>query len=119
MSTFYVLGVDQSTQGTKGLLIDDKGEIIGRCDRLHRQIINDEGWVSHNPQEFYENTLTVCKEVIEKTGIDRNLVKCMGITNQRETSVAWRKKDGKPLTDAIVWQCARATKLCEEVNENL
>lgn len=117
MSTFYVLGVDQSTQGTKGVLTDDKGMIIGRCDRPHRQIINDEGWVSHDPQEFFENTLAVCKEVIEKTGIDKSMIKCMGITNQRETSVTWSKKDGKPLTNAIVWQCARATRLCEAVNE--
>jgi len=117
MSTFYVLGVDQSTQGTKGVLTDDRGVIIGRCDRPHRQIINDEGWVSHDPQEFFENTLEVCREVIEKTGIDKNRIRCMGITNQRETTVAWSKKDGKPLADAVVWQCARASGLCSEINE--
>lgn len=117
MSSFYILGIDQSTQGTKGVLVDDQGRIAGRCDLPHRQIVNEKGWVSHDPEEFYQNSLAVCREVIEKTGIDKSLIRCMGITNQRETTVAWSKATGKPLANAIVWQCARATRLCAEIEK--
>ncbi len=117
MSTFYILGIDQSTQGTKGVLVDDGGRIVGRCDLPHRQIVNEKGWVSHDPEEFYQNSLAVCREVIEKTGIDKSLIRCMGITNQRETTVAWSRATGKPLAHAIVWQCARATQLCGEIEK--
>lgn len=117
MSTFYILGIDQSTQGTKGVLVDDGGRIVGRCDLPHRQIVNEKGWVSHDPEEFYQNSLAVCREVIEKTGIDKSLIRCMGITNQRETTVAWSRATGKPLAHAIVWQCARAMQLCGEIEK--
>ena len=115
MSKFYVLGVDQSTQGTKGVLVDDTGRIAGRVDRPHKQIINDQGWVSHDPEEIFENVLAVCREVIEKSGIDKSKIAVMGVTNQRETSAAWSKKTGKALANAIVWQCARATDLCSSI----
>ena len=58
-SEFYILGIDQSTQGTKGVLVDETGRIVGRADRPHRQIINDEGWVSHSLSEIWENSIAV------------------------------------------------------------
>ena len=117
MSSFYILGIDQSTQGTKGVLADDTGHLIGRCDLPHKQIINEKGWVSHDPEAFFQNSLAVCRNVIEKTGVDKKKIRCMGITNQRETTVAWSRESGKPLTHAIVWQCARATQLCRKLEE--
>ncbi len=111
----YVLGVDQSTQGTKGVLVDQKGKIVGRVDLAHRQLINDKGWVSHDLREIYDNVLAVCREVIEQTGIRKEQIVGMGITNQRETTCAWNKITGEPLAKAIVWQCARASALCEEI----
>lgn len=117
MSEFFILGIDQSTQGTKGVLVDDTGRIIGRADRPHRQIINDAGWVSHNPGEIWENSLAVLKEVVEKSGVPKEKIRCLGITNQRETTAAWDKTTGEPLADAIVWQCARATEICRRTDE--
>ena len=117
MSSFYILGIDQSTQGTKGVLADDQGHIVGRYDLPHRQIVNEKGWVSHDAEEFFQNSLAVCRGVVEKTGIDKRLIRCMGITNQRETTVAWSKATGKPLAHAIVWQCARATGVCEQIEK--
>ena len=109
----YVLAVDQSTQGTKGLLFDASGVLLGRADRAHQQIINDQGWVSHSPLEIQRNTLAVCRDVVEKTGIDRNDIVAFGISNQRETTVAWNRETGESICSAIVWQCARATEICE------
>ena len=115
MSETYVLGIDQSTQGTKGVIADGRGHRIGRADLPHRQIVNQENWVSHDMGEVWENVLAVLRRVIEETGIDRSLIRCLGITNQRETTVAWDRETGEPLADAIVWQCARATGICEEI----
>ncbi len=111
----YVLSVDQSTQGTKALIFDEAGKMLARADLPHRQIINDAGWVSHDPEEIYQNTLKVVRLAAEKAGIDPNHIACMGISNQRETTVAWDKNTGKPVCDAIVWQCARAATICERL----
>lgn len=111
----YVLAVDQSTQGTKGLLFDEDGVLVCRADRPHRQIISELGWVSHDPEEIRENTLGVCRDTVEKAGIDKKDVAAFGISNQRETTVAWDRETGKSICHAIVWQCARAEKVCERL----
>ena len=111
----YVLSVDQSTQGTKALLFDDGGHLICRTDLPHRQIINDLGWVSHDPEEIWKNTVQVVKNLVEKAGIDKADIRVLGISNQRETSVCWDKETGEPVCDAIVWQCSRAKDICEKL----
>ncbi len=115
MENACVLSIDQSTQGTKGLIFDAKGKLLARADLPHRQIVSDAGWVSHDPEEIWQNTLKVAALAAEKAGIDPEQIVCMGISNQRETSVAWDLNTGKPIGDAIVWQCARAAELCREV----
>ncbi len=108
----YVLAVDQSTQGTKGLLFDEKGKLVARRDRAHRQIVNAKGWVEHDPKEILQNTLAVCRDVIEEAGIAPESIGAMGISNQRETSLAWDRQTGEPIYNAIVWQCSRAVEIC-------
>ncbi len=110
----YIVGIDQSTQGTKAVLFDEKGLIVLRRDLPHKQIINDKGWVEHDPEEIFSNTIQVVKNLIEGAGIDKAEIAGVGISNQRETSIAW-KKDGKPVYNAIVWQCARAEAICDEI----
>ena len=110
----YVLAVDQSTQGTKGLLFDDKGKLVARKDKSHRQIINNKGWVEHDPVEILQNTLAVCREVVEKARILPEQICALGISNQRETTLMWNRRTAKPLGNAIVWQCARAADVCAQ-----
>ena len=109
----YILSVDQSTQGTKALLFDENGALLCRTDKPHRQIINDKGWVEHDLNEIYSNTLQVVKDLVSKAGIDKNEISALGISNQRETSACWSKKTGEPLYNAIVWQCSRGAAICE------
>jgi glycerol kinase len=109
----YVIGIDQSTQGTKALLLDEQGMLLQRVDLPHRQIVNDLGWVSHNLMQIYDNTIQVVRTLIETSGIDADNIVCVGICNQRETSAAWNRETGEPVDDAIVWQCARAASICE------
>lgn len=118
MQEQYIISIDQSTQGTKALLFDGAGKLLDRSDLSHRQIVNESGWVSHDPEEIYHNTIRVVQDLLEKTGIDREKVAGVGISNQRETSLVWDSVTGKPVTDAIVWQCARAAAVCERVEKS-
>lgn len=106
----YILGIDQSTQGTKAVLVDEAGAIIGRADRSHRQLVNDRGWVSHDLEEIYRNVLESVRDVAAKTGIAKGDIRAVGISNQRETTAVWNKK-GEPLNHAVVWQCSRAKEI--------
>lgn len=118
MEKQYILSIDQSTQGTKTLLFDHEGNLIGRADRPHAQIISDQGWVSHNLDEIYENTLQVIREVIEKNRIPKEKIMGFGISNQRETAAVWEKDTGRSVADAIVWQCSRAKEICGEIEKS-
>ena len=113
MAEKYIISIDQSTQGTKALLFDEGGSLIKRTDKPHEQIINEKGWVSHNPVEIYENVIDVVARLTKD--IDGSRIIGVGISNQRETSLAWDRITGEPLADAIVWQCARAADICERV----
>ena len=112
----YVLGIDQSTQGTKALLFDEKGNLLCRTDLPHRQIIDEKGWVEHDLEEIYSNTIQAVKNLVEKAGIDKSELTAVGISNQRETTACWNKRTGKPVYHAIVWQCARGAAICEELD---
>lgn len=118
MAEKYIISIDQSTQGTKALLFDGKGTLLNRMDLAHRQIINGQGWVSHDPEEIYQNTVQTVKNLIELSGIDKRCVMGIGISNQRETSLVWDRKTGEPIADAVVWQCTRAADVCERVRQS-
>lgn len=113
----YVLGIDQSTQGTKALVYDSDGKILARSDLAHKQIINDLGWVEHNPLEIKQNVIDVVKDVVIKAKINKNEIIGVGISNQRETAMMWDKKTGEPIYNAIVWQCARGAKICASIEK--
>ena len=98
-----VLAIDQSTQGTKALLLDEEGRVIARAAMPHRQIVDGQGYISHDLDEIWQNVLLVARECV---GENAASVKAVGISNQRETSCMWN--DEGPLADAVVWQCARA-----------
>lgn len=115
MSEQYMISIDQSTQGTKALLFDSTGNLIRRVDQAHWQIIDEKGWVSHDPMEIYQNIIAVTARLLEETQIDRDKVAGVGISNQRETSLAWNRITGEPVGLAVVWQCARAADLCDQV----
>ena len=87
MAESYIISIDQSTQGTKALLFNQEGVLLQRNDLPHRQIVNEKGWVSHDPEEIYRNTVQVVKNLVKDSGISKGCVKGIGISNQRETSL--------------------------------
>ena len=97
----YILGIDQSTQGTKALLFDDKGNLISRTDLPHRQIIDERGWVEHDPEEILKNTIQVVKDLVKKSGVSKEQIRGIGISNQRETAMASRYADSLKKTDML------------------
>lgn len=115
MKQQYILTIDQSTSGTKLLIIDVQGQVIIRKAVSHEQIYPQSGWVEHNPIEIYENVKQLMKEIIDERVISVDELKVLTITNQRETIVVWDKKTGKPVYNAIVWQCRRTTSICEDL----
>lgn len=117
MRNQYIIGIDQSTQGTKAMLFNQEGTLLQRTDRSHEQFVDERGWVEHDPDEIYENTIAVVKELLEKSEIDRLDVACVGISNQRETAMIWNRRTGKPVYRAIVWQCARGEEICQKLTK--
>lgn len=113
-----ILAVDQSTSGTKALLFDEAGGLIGRVDLPHRQIKPQPGWVEHDPEEIYRNTVETVRQLLEKTETAPERIAALGISNQRETVLAWDEATGKPVYNAVVWQCARAEQLCRELEQD-
>ena len=113
----YVLGIDQSTQGTKALLFDEEGSLLYRSDLPHRQIVDERGWVEHDLEEIYANTVQVVKNLVETAGIHKGDIAVLGISNQRETAACWEKESGTPVYNAVVWQCARGADICAEIQE--
>lgn len=114
----YVLGIDQSTQGTKVLLFDAQGKICCRMDRSHKQYVDEKGWVEHDPNEIWENVKILVKDLLEKNNLTASEIKTIGISNQRETAMAWNRETGLPIYNAIVWQCARGAKICEDLSKD-
>lgn len=109
-----ILSIDQGTTGTTVLILSPEGEILGRAYSEFRQIFPQPGWVSHNAEEIWETTLQVITLAIQDANIQATDIKGIGITNQRETTVLWDRATGKPVHDAIVWQCRRTADLCDQ-----
>lgn len=110
-----MLGIDQSTQGTKAVLFDGAGKLYKRFTKNHQQWINERGWVSHDLEEIRKNVMALAIQAQGFATINGDEIIGVGITNQRETAAAWSKKSGQPLAKSVVWQCARATDLCDNL----
>ena len=99
MEKRYIIGIDQSTQGTKALLFDGEGHLLRRTDLPHRQIVNEKGWVSHDLNEIYRNTVQTVKTLVTESGVAPETIAGIGISNQRETTAIWDKATGEPLEE--------------------
>jgi glycerol kinase len=108
----YILAVDQSTTTTKAVIFNRRAEVVGRCDVNHQQIYPRKGWVEHDPQEIYRNLVEAVRQVLEKTKISTDDISALSVTNQRETTMMWTP-DGKPVYNAVVWQCARGESIVQ------
>ena len=113
----YFGAIDQGTTSTRFILFSEKGEIASSAQKEHKQHFPKPGWVEHDPEEIWKNTSDVIKETIRKADIKPSEIKGIGITNQRETVIAWNRETGKPYYNAIVWQDLRGTDLINSIKE--
>ncbi|MFA9455363.1 glycerol kinase GlpK [Halalkalibacter sp. AB-rgal2] len=109
----HILSIDQSTSGTKVLLVNKEGQIIYKKAMNHKQYYAQPGWVEHNPIEIYQCVKKLVNESM--TEINEKEIVSISITNQRETVVVWDRETGQPIYNAIVWQCRRTSDLCEKL----
>ena len=114
----YIISLDQGTTSSRAVVFDENAKIIEIVQKEFPQIYPQPGWVEHDPMEIYASQYSVLVEAIAKSGIDINLIKSIGITNQRETTIVWNKKTGKPIYNAIVWQCRRTSDIVEQMRKD-
>ncbi|MBR9923363.1 MAG: glycerol kinase GlpK, partial [Bacteroidetes bacterium] len=113
----YILALDQGTTSSRAILFNKEGNIGGIAQREFPQIFPRPGWVEHDPEQIWESQLGVMREVLQNTGISANQIACIGITNQRETTVVWNKHTGRAIHNAIVWQDRRTAAYCDRLKE--
>ena len=117
MNKKYIVALDQGTTSSRAVIFDSEQKIVGVAQKEFKQIYPKEGWVEHDPMEIWASQSGVLAEVIAKEGISQHDIIGIGITNQRETTIVWDKNTGKPVYNAIVWQCRRTAQICDELRK--
>ena len=111
----YIIALDQGTTSSRAILFDTAGRAVVKAQYPLTQIYPRPGWVEHDPMEILATQFHALAEVYEKSGVSPTEIACIGITNQRETTILWEKDTGKPVGNAICWQCRRTAELCAEL----
>ncbi len=115
MSEQYVLALDQGTTSSRAILFDQNGQIVALGQKEFRQIYPKPGWVEHDPEEIWQSEWEAVQTCLNQVHVPVETIKAIGITNQRETTVVWDKTTGKPIYNAIVWQCRRTASYCDQL----
>jgi glycerol kinase len=113
----YIMALDQGTTSSRAVLFDRKLNMVDMAQRELTQIYPREGWVEHDPMEIWSGQYSVMMELIARSGITPEDIACIGITNQRETTILWDKNTGRPVYNAIVWQCRRTAPMIDALSE--
>ena len=111
----YILALDQGTTSSRVILFDEKQNIVGVSQKEFTQIYPKQGWVEHDAMEIWSSQYATMMEVIAQTGVDAADIAAIGITNQRETTILWDKETGRPIYNAIVWQCRRTAGIVDQL----
>ncbi|WP_197379468.1 glycerol kinase GlpK [Mycolicibacterium mengxianglii] len=114
----FVAAIDQGTTSTRAMIFDHSGAEIGRHQLEHEQILPRAGWVEHDPVEIWERTASVLMSVLNKTSLEATDLAALGITNQRETTLVWNRKTGRPYYNAIVWQDTRTDRIAAALDRD-
>ena len=113
----YILALDQGTTSSRTIVFDKKGNIVSKAQFEFTQIYPQSGWVEHDPYEIWESQLHSLQVALQNGNIKPEEIAAVGITNQRETTICWERETGKPVYNAIVWQCRRTAPICEKLKE--
>ncbi|WP_095497408.1 glycerol kinase GlpK [Paraferrimonas haliotis] len=116
-SAQYIIALDQGTTSSRSVLFDSNAQIVDVTQKEFSQYYPQSGWVEHDPMEILNSQLSTLHRLITRHGITAKSIASLGITNQRETTIVWHKDTGKPIYNAIVWQCRRTSDLCEQLKQ--
>ena len=111
----YIAALDQGTTTSRAILFNSRGEIVAKAQYPFRQIFPQPGWVEHDPMEIWATTSRALAEAVDAAHIDPKAIAGIGITNQRETAILWDRRTGRPVYNAIVWQCRRTAAICDRL----
>lgn len=111
----YIAALDQGTTTSRAILFNSRGEIVAKAQYPFRQIFPQPGWVEHDPMEIWATTSRALAEAVDAAHIDPKAIAGIGITNQRETAILWDRRTGRPVYNAIVWQCRRTAEICDRL----
>lgn len=114
----YILALDQGTTSSRAILFDQNGNIKDKAYQTFEQVYPYPGWVEHKPDDIFDSTLNAAQTILERNQLKYSDIVGIGITNQRETAVVWDKNTGKPVYNAIVWQCRRTASYMSKLKEN-
>lgn len=114
----YILSLDQGTTSSRAIIFDREGNIIKTAQKEFTQLYPKPGWVEHDPMQIWGTQSGVAREVLETAGVSPHEIAAIGITNQRETTLVWDKSTGKPIHNAIVWQCRRTASICDDIKKS-
>jgi len=114
----YLLAIDQGTTSSRAIVFDARGTQVAVAQQEFHQYFPRDGWVEHDAVEIWDSTLAVCREALEKAGVQASDLAGIGITNQRETTVVWDRETGEPIHHAIVWQDRRTASLCTKLKSD-
>lgn len=114
----YILAIDQGTTNSRAMLFHRSGRVISSYDQPLTQFFPRDGWVEQNPDQMVAHTIRCVNEVIQASGVGIDAIACIGLTNQRETTIVWEKSTGKPIYPAIVWQDRRTAAFCERLAQD-
>ena len=117
MADNYIISLDQGTTSSRTIIFNTQGDVISSSQKEFKQIFPKPGWVEHDPEEIWNSQYATLSESLKKSNLDPKLIKGIGITNQRETTIIWDKISGKPIYNAIVWQDRRTADICEELKK--
>jgi glycerol kinase len=117
MEKKYIIALDQGTTSSRAILFDKYGNVVSSAQKEFTQFYPKPSWVEHNPMEIWGSQSGVLREVLETSSIRPDEIAAIGITNQRETTIVWDKNTGKPIYNAIVWQCRRTADICDRLKE--
>ncbi|MEG2038075.1 MAG: glycerol kinase GlpK, partial [Ruthenibacterium sp.] len=111
----YIMALDQGTTSSRAILFDNEQNIVELAQREFPQIYPQQGWVEHDPMEIWSSQYAVMMEVVAKSGVNARDIAAIGITNQRETTILWDRDTGRPIYNAIVWQCRRTAPIVDDL----
>ena len=113
----YVMALDAGTTSNRCILFNEKGEICSMAQKEFTQYFPKPGWVEHDPREIWSTQLSVARQAMNQINASAADIAAIGITNQRETAIVWDKNTGKPVYNAIVWQCRRTSEYCDSLKD--